>query len=140
MVFSTGGSSDGENVSSEGGDLGFPRPEPADAEADRGYLDGEGRVLLVMHERAEAVASAQLTEERCREEAEGLDRDAPADDVLSRIGGLADDVLRDAFHAERTALGVVLTECISGEVGDDRAPGLDEAVEAVNVRLSELGG
>lgn len=135
---SSGGEAHSPTSSTESTDLGFPVPESADADADREYLDGDGRILLVMHERAEAVASTQLTAEQCQHEAEELDQDAPADEVLSRIGGLADLVLRDAFHAERTALGVALTRCISGEAGDDRAPEFAQAVEAVAVRLNEL--
>jgi hypothetical protein len=140
LVRSSGDSSeeDGDR-STEGSDLDFPAPESDDADADREYLEGDGQVLLVMHERAVAVANNQLIAEQCEQEAAVLDQDAPADEVLSRIGGLADPVLRDAFHAERTALGVALTQCISGEVGDDRAPELAHAVEAVGVRLHELG-
>jgi hypothetical protein len=143
IVRVSGDSSDGEagstTSSTEASNLGFPAPTSADAAADRDYLDGDGRVLLVMHERAAPMAGAQLTSERCEQEAQVLDQEAPADEVLARIGGLADYVLRDAFHAERTALGVALTQCISGQAGDDRAPELAPAIEAVDVRLSELG-
>jgi|SRR5687767_4317335 len=135
VLVARGGSSNRD----AGSHLGFPAPDADDADADREYLDGKGRVLLVMHERAQALAGAELTAERCRQEAEALDRDAGADQVLSRIGGLTDPVLRDAFHAERTALGVALTRCINGKAADDRAPELAEAVEAVDVRLHELG-
>lgn len=140
IVRSGHGSSDDESVESDDTDnLGFPPPESSDARADRDYLEGDGRVLLVMHDRAQIVAGMEPTAARCEEEAAALDRDASADEVLSRIGGLVDPVLRDAFHAERTALGVALTECISGERGDERLPDLAQAVEAVDVRLNELG-
>lgn len=129
---------DGDS-STAGPDLGFPAPDPADADADRAYLEGDGRVLLVMHHRAQAVANSQLTAAQCQLEAKALDENTPADEVLASIGGLADPVLRDAFHAERTALGVALTQCISGEGGDERAPELAPTVEAVGVRLLELG-
>lgn len=140
IVRSGDGSSDDESVSSDDTeDLGFPSPESADARADLEYLEGDGRALLVMHDRAQVVVGMEPTTVRCEEEAAALDRDASADEVLSRIGGLVDPVLRDAFHAERTALGVALTQCISGEPGDERVPDLAEAVEAVEVRLNELG-
>lgn len=120
------------------GALGFPTPDAAAVAADREYLQGDGRVLMVMHEHAVELGP-DPEGAACREAAETLDGAAPADEVLARIGGLQDPVLRGALHAERTALGVALTSCITGEAGDGRAPDLAEAVEAVDVRLDEIG-
>jgi hypothetical protein len=124
-------------------DLGFPAPEQDDTDADRAYLAAEGRLVLFLHEQAAAVGAMdrdrELTPELCQETAARLDRDAPADEVLARIGGLTDPVLREAFHTERTALGVALTACISGEEADDQVPDIHEAVQAVNARLAEMG-
>lgn len=130
---------DGKTSATPANDLGFPAPESADAAADREYLAGDGRILLVMHERASALSNQELISDQCEREAQALDDAAAADEVLGRIGGLADPVLRDAFHAERTALGVTLTRCITGDASDKRVPSLAQAVEAVEVRLGEVG-
>lgn len=137
-------SSDGDDPSASDAssqELGFPKPQPEDAEADRDYLQGDGRVLLVMHERAKAFVESEANAEQCRQEAQALDDVASADEVLSWIGGISDGVLRDALHAERTALGLSLTRCILGTVEPATGPpGLEQAVEAVDARLQDLGG
>lgn len=120
-------------------DLGFPEPEPGSSAADREYLQDEGRVLLAMHEHATEFLRSESAAEQCRQEAQTLDEAAPADHVLSRIGGVSDEVLRDALHAERTAFGLALTQCIAGEgVREDSSVELEQAVDAVAVRLRDL--
>ena len=119
-------------------DLGFPDPDAQLAAETMAYLDGAGRMLLVMHEGAISIAGSNLDAPACSEAAVGLDTDAPADSTPEIAGGVPDDVLRNAFYQERTALGVTLTACIEGTEPAADTPDLADSVDVVAVRLAEL--
>lgn len=124
-------------------------PTPDSAQEARSYLAADGRPLIaVMH----AEARAQLAEGDgdagiCRDRAARLDSTLPMSDVLTVLDDLPDSSTRDAFHAERTALGLAITRCAKGGALTPRdssgigiaAADLELAVGLVETRLEALG-
>lgn len=119
-------------------DYGFPAPDQRLAADTFAHLGDDGRVLVVMHDSATALLGSSLSAEACDAAAVALDRDAPADVALGATGGVPDPVLRTAFHRERTALGLTLTSCITGDPPQGPEVDLADSVDVVAARLAEL--
>jgi hypothetical protein len=113
---------------------GAPRPEaPA---ATLAFLGDEGAPLLIVHEAAVSLAASGTEAASCRATAARLDTEAGTETVVALTAGVADRVLRAALHAERTALGVALSTCISK--GSVDAASVAPAAGTVTARLGQL--
>lgn len=131
------------------GSIAASLPPVQEGESTRTYLAGPGRALVtVLHAQASAqVGSAPVSSEACRDRVARLQAGVPAADVVAMIEAVPDAPLREAFHAERTALGLGLTRCLhpasssSPAAGPSPSPALDlpRAVGLVDLRLDAVG-
>lgn len=118
----------------------FPAASTEVAAETLAYLEGDGAPLLVMHDAAVEVGDG-IEQADCESVVEALNRDAPSDEVLGLTGGVADEVLAAALASERSALGVALTACVSGdetEPLEDRLAAAADAAGLVEDRLAQL--
>jgi len=110
------------------------------AEQSLAYLGEEGSPLSVMHEAAVELGGG-IEQADCELVVEALNRDAPSGEVLGLTGGVADEVLAAALASERSALGVALTACVTGdetEPLEDRLAAVADAAGLVEARLAQL--
>lgn len=118
----------------------FPAASTEVAEETLAYLEEDGSALLVMHDTAVEVGNS-VDSPDCEAVVEDLDRDAPAAEVVGLTARVADEVLAATLAGERTALGVALTACVSGdetELLEDRVTAVAEAADLVEARLAQL--
>lgn len=118
-----------------------PAPDAEVARRTLTYLERDAPTVLVMHRAAQDLAKG-FTLEHCGQVADTLDRDAPPDQMLLAISGIADEPLRNALDAERLSLAATLTACAKGTTtvppADDILP-LPEITTIVQARLDALG-